>query len=213
MKRIPNLTLKLFLFVCSLALAISSCTTKMVPPLSCADKRVYKVPLNYTPTKQIQPLWTVIIGEQKIFFQTIKDERKLNSTQIGKNIQDEVPYFVCAQESNPSDFMAQSFRETFEKVGVTIVEEATGADLIFEIALKEFWVLEENVYQAKISAIIEVKDGSGKTLWRRPMFGIAKNWGRSHSVTNYNQTFSNAAINLMQNLINDQKFQQLIAAK
>jgi len=208
-----KITTKLFFYTFISSLIFTSCSKKNVSPLSCADQRVFSFPLVYSPTTQLNPNWTVILGEQKLFIKPVVDERNIEPNHLGKNIEDDIPYFICTSKNNPSEFIAQAFQKSFSALGVNLVDQMDQADLILQVTLKEFWVVEENKYRATLNVIVDASDRSKKILWRGPIFEESRDWGRSLTAEHYNNAFSNATLRVVQSLINNPEFKLLLGAK
>ena len=213
MNRIVKIITKLFCFTFVAALAFSSCSLNSKPAVSCSDKRVYNFPLTYSPTEQLKPNWTVMLGEQKLYLKPVIDARNTESINVGKNVEKNVPYLICTSKNNAADFVSQAFQTIFSGLGINLVDQIEEADLIVQITLKDFWVVEGNDYLAKLNTIVDVTDQSKKVLWRGPIFEGSKDWGRSLTAEFYNQSLSNATLKMVQNLINNPAFKEVIGAK
>ena len=88
--------------------------------------------------------------------------------------------------------------------------EGSQADRVILTELHTFWVKETDTYESEVRGTFIVQDRSGKQLWKGTMNGTAKRFGRSLSAENYQEVLSDGMVDLVQNLLSNQKFREAL---
>ena len=78
--------------------------------------------------------------------------------------------------------------------------------------LDTFWCDEDQTYDAQVSFTVQVQDKAGHILWNGKTSGDGHNWGKSLNPDNYQETFSDAVVKAVQNLLGVPGFQQALTA-
>jgi len=87
-----------------------------------------------------------------------------------------------------------------------LVEKAGQADKIVGGSLIKFWTVETSRYNTETQVKMEVRDPSGRVTYSRLVTGTGKHFGRSLSETNYNESFSDSLVMIVETLFLDQEF-------
>jgi len=68
------------------------------------------------------------------------------------------------------------------------------------------WADETNTYKSSITTDAQLIDSSGRRLWQGKVTGGSERFGRSLSAENYQETLSDAVVNLVDNLLRNPGF-------
>ena len=109
----------------------------------------------------------------------------------------------------PPEMPAYAYSQVLD-AGLAIVANPNDAQRVISVNLTNFWAVESPGYYAKIAADIEVRDLSGKPLWSKIVIGLNPGGGRSLRVENYQEVLSNAMVDLIHNLVNDNGFRTAV---
>jgi hypothetical protein len=159
--------------------------------------------MDYTPTNMVEP--PKDRPGSSIFISPVTDKRK-NPDQIGEN--NENPKVVPAKAS-PQEVLASvetAFRKEFTRAGLNVVDSKEKAQRIVEVSLLNLWVAEKNTFDAAVAANVEVKDQGGKVLDSQGFKGTATRWGSSYSQDEYRKAISDAVVELLKNMFNNDAF-------
>jgi hypothetical protein len=161
------------------------------------------VRMDYTPTNMVEP--PKDRPGSSIFISPVTDKRK-NPDQIGEN--NENPKVVPAKAS-PQEVLASvetAFKKEFTRAGLNVVDSKQTAQRIVEVSLLNLWVAEKNTFDAAVAANVEVKDQGGKVLDSQGFKGTATRWGSSYSQDEYRKAISDAVVELLKNMFNNDAF-------
>jgi hypothetical protein len=180
--------------------------------MSCQDRPTsLNVPLDYKPTTAADLSVTLPVGQGKLYVLPVDDQRTVtDKKQIGENREKPVTVPIMAGDLSAADWVHDSFSDILRRNGLTVVNNADGADLLMNISLTEFWAQEDPTYNARISALLKVSDKTGKVLWSGLIAGNADFVGGSLDAQHYDEVFSNAMFNATNRLINNASFQQAL---
>jgi len=170
---------------------------------ACQHPTELRVPLEYRPTEM--PHSGANVSQQHTLAVVVNDART-DSTTIGRNAESNPAIPVYAATSSPADFVRDAVGRGLNAAGVQVAAEPAQADRTLRIDLDRFWVEESATYNGTISGPATLSDRGGHSLWRGTVSGSSKRWGASLSPGNYQEAFSNAAADLVQNLIGDPRF-------
>jgi hypothetical protein len=162
-----------------------------------------QVRMDYTPTNMVEP--PKDRPGSSIFISPVTDKRK-NPDQIGEN--NENPKVVPAKAS-PQEVLASvetAFKKEFTRAGLNVVDSKQTAQRIVEVSLLNLWVAEKNTFDAAVAANVEVKDQRGKVLNSQGFKGTATRWGSSYSQDEYRKAISDAVVELLKNMFNNDAF-------
>jgi hypothetical protein len=163
------------------------------------------VNLKFRPTSQMKmgtfageiPDTTVNVGP-------VTDARD-NKDQIGENVEEKTPVAVFAA-SDPTEFVGQTLKDLLSRAGLKLNDNKDQADRVLAADLHRFWTQESNTYEAEVRATVTVNDKGGRQLWKGTINGTAERFGKSLSPENYQEVFSDAMVNMVQDLLNNPGF-------
>jgi hypothetical protein len=90
--------------------------------------------------------------------------------------------------------------------GAEVVSDSKSAKRVVKMNLNHFWSTESDTYKTEVQATVLVTDGGGKQLWKGVVSGGNSRFGRSVDVDNYQESFSDATLQMVNNLINNNEF-------
>jgi len=161
------------------------------------------VPMAYHPTNVASG--GIPTGSAKIYIAPV-DDKRTDTSQIGQNTEETPNVSIHAAGGTPADFVHDALTQEMKKLGINIVDSATGADRQIQVSLSTFRSDEGGTYHGQILCIVNVTDASGKSLYKSSESGESSTWGKSLSPTNYQQVLSNAMADLISSLLKDQNF-------
>lgn len=171
-------------------------------------KKPLHVPLVYRPTSTLKlnvPGGTSALTKRAVQVIAIADEREKKG-EIGSNIEKKTPVQVLTDEKAVPVFVRERIVGLLKEVGVKVVDEPGAQDRVLAIKLHKLWVQESNTYQTDIRVSIEMRDVQGAVMGELLLSGANKKFGRSLSVENYQETISDALIDLVEKLLHDSAF-------
>jgi hypothetical protein len=146
----------------------------------------------------------------KIFFEVFKNETG-QLEQVGENQEKgRTTRILTADPEGPGQLVATAFRKEFQGMGFFLAESPNQADRIIGGAIVKFWSVEARSYETVVRLKVLVKDRAGKVLLTKIYAGSAKRFGRSLSQDNYNESFSDSLIDLIETLFGDRDFLQAL---
>jgi hypothetical protein len=99
------------------------------------------------------------------------------------------------------------------KKGFQTVDQADRADKLLSGSILKFWTVETNRYHTQTELRVEVRDAGGKIYFSKVIAGVGKNFGRSLSEVNYNESFSDSLVMIVDFLLGDPEFLQGLGEK
>lgn len=187
----------LFGFVCLSAMALFyGCSS---------DKMLSDVPLVWKPTSEFSDTGAVTLTglySQKIRIMPFVDSRE-NKKEIAKNIEDKKGRLVTTCD-DVSEWCRARFIAIVKQYGLSFVED--NATVIIKGEILEFYVTEDNLYNANVGIKITVEDVAGKVLWQGMMIGKTKRFGHSYKLENYYEALSDAYLSAVNSLLKNQEF-------
>ncbi|MBI5584401.1 MAG: hypothetical protein HY892_11305 [Deltaproteobacteria bacterium] len=150
----------------------------------------------------------------KIFFEEFKDERP-NPQQVGENLENKGKrVLVVTGDPRASGQLVRSALQTeFRKKGFQTVDQPERADKFITGSILKFWTVETTRYNTQTEVRVEVKDARSKVYFSKVLAGVGKNFGRSLSETNYNESFSDSLVMIVDSLLADPEFITRLAEK
>lgn len=134
---------------------------------------------------------------------------------IGKNVEKEEVVPVYVEQGTPEQFLREAVSRELTNAGLWIANDPAQATRILHLDLTRFWTEESSqqssLYRGVITANAELKTAAGKVLWHGGVGGNSKRSGPSLSPPNYQEAFSDAAVDLVHNLIKNDSFVKALA--
>jgi uncharacterized lipoprotein YajG len=154
------------------------------------------------------------VPSQKIFFDDFRDQRS-QPRLLGENLEDKGNR-VGVYSSDPhaaGNLVKTALNKEFKNKGFSVVGSPGQAEKIISGALLKFWTVETNRYSTDTLVKLEVRDKNGRVLFNRNYSGTGKNFGRSLSENNYNESFSDSLVVIVEGLFSDHEFIKALAEK
>jgi hypothetical protein len=167
------------------------------------------VPLKYRPTSDISINFT-LYDKLRIYFPETVDKRGKGKA-IGENIEEEKPIPVYYKDLSPTAFVHKAMIDELTRFGFIFVQNKADSNCQITSTLKRFWVNEKNTYRGDILLELALENKNGDVVWKKILNGSGKNWGRSLSVENYQETFSNSIVSIVQKLTKDKDLQMALS--
>ena len=164
-------------------------------PKSSGDTPVIRIPAGGPPKAYISP--TV--------------DKRTDSRLIGQNTEESVPVPVYAAAKTPADFVTDVLRQEMRSAGIEVAADVAAAPRQIDSELLQFRVDESNRYKGEVRLSAKVLDQTGKVLWQGLSVGTAGNFGKSRSITNYQETFSSALQQAIGKILTDPAFTQALS--
>jgi hypothetical protein len=171
------------------------------------------ISLEYKPNAKMKAS-PASVPPVRIFFGEFKDERP-DPSQVGENLEDKAKRVIIATDDPkaPSRFIGTALTSEFRKKGFRLADQAGQTDKIVTGSLIKFWTVETSRYNTETQLKIEVRDPAGGVTFSRVVSGTGKNFGRSLSETNYNESFSDSLVVIIETLFQDQEFIRALGEK
>jgi len=171
------------------------------------------ISLEYKPNAKVKAS-PAAVPPAKIFFGEFKDERP-DPRQVGENTEDKAKRVVIATDDPKASghLVEAALTNEFRKKGFTLVNQAGQAEKIVGGSLLKFWTVETSRYNTEAQVKMEVRDPAGRVTFSRLVTGTGKNFGRSLSETNYNESFSDSLVMIIETLFLDQDFIKALGEK
>ncbi len=193
-------------------LAIATCIAALpacVQARYLMDEPGLNVVLAWRPTDELRDLGDRPVPRgpwQPLRVDTFADARGV-PTAIGENIQ-HATHLPVTTTSLVGPFVAGGVRSVLAAQGLPLVAGAAQRALRGEVL--QFFVSEDNTYNADVVLHLQVQSDEGKVLWDGTVAGRSKRWGRSLSEDNYAEAYGNAVVEAAKNLFVDAGFQAAV---
>ncbi len=154
------------------------------------------------------------VPAQKIFFDEFRDQRS-QPRLLGENLEDKGNR-VMVVSSDPQaagNLVKSALDKEFRHKGFYVVGSPAQAEKIIGGSLIKFWTVETNRYNTETLLKLEVRDKNGRVLFQKNYSGAGKNFGRSLSETNYNESFSDSLVMIVEALFSDHEFLRALGEK
>jgi hypothetical protein len=164
------------------------------------------IPLQWRPTSDLQ-LGAMEMSQAPIHFEAFQDARQ-NREAIGENLEDDQPKPVTTGD-DVGAFVGSHMRELFEHAGLKTVDGNAAVTIRGEV--RQFFVRETSSYKSEVAVHLTVVDSGGKTLWSGTASGDATRFGRSYKAENYFEVLSDAVVNAVSSMLQNQQFQKALS--
>ena len=164
------------------------------------------VPMKFRPTSQMNMnAFAGDLPESTVFVGQVTDARD-RQEQVGENLEEENPVPVFASGTEPTEFVRGVMTSLLTRAGLQVGQDEGQADRVLLTDLHHFWTQETNTYEAEVRATVTVQDRGGRQLWKGTVNGTAERFGRSLKAENYQEVFSDAALKMVEGLLNNAGF-------
>lgn len=171
--------------------------------LSCSSK-IIKLEYN-TENEPLIKVVPAYIPKSKIYFEKFNNKNE-KPEEIGENIEGRRIIVKVANPEEIVEVVKRAMNKEFKDMGFSVTDNKEIADKIIDGHMVKFWTTERNNYIAIVRLKIAVKDKMGKTVYEKMYSGSGKNFGRSLSKANYNETFGIAMRDLIGSIFQDINF-------
>ena len=197
----------------SIALALAATSLLAAAGTGCTKRPgSYDVPLKYRPTSQLKmSTFAGQIPEARLHVGPVTDSRE-DKENVGENVEENTPIAIRAT-GDPAEFVQTTLTELLSKAGVQMAPDRGGADRVLQAELHTFWTKETNTYEAEIRTTMTLQDRTGRQLWKGTINGTAERFGRSLKAENYQEVFSDALVDLVQNLLSNPTFRDALGGR
>ncbi len=196
------------LFAVIASLLLSGLLLMGVPSAALSKKIMLEdIELVWKPTTQISALTKLDLGQldkAKIKVGPFEDKRKIvPKNKIGENKEDKNEYLPVLTTSDIPVFFAESLRGVFSQLGTKIV--SSSAPFVLQGDLEEFYVAETENYETTVRVRFSLGNGE-RTLWSKTYTSVVKRSGRSYKLDNYLESYSDAIMDLVSQLLQNKEF-------
>jgi hypothetical protein len=169
--------------------------------------------LEYKPNAKVKRSPSSV-PSQKIYFDEIRDQRP-QPRLLGENLEekDKRVVVVSSDPHAAGNLVKSALEKEFRNKGFSVVGSPGQAEKIIGGSLVKFWTVETNRYNTETLIRLEVRDRNGRVLFNRNYAGSGKNFGRSLSEGNYNESFSDSLVVIVEALFADHEFLRALAEK
>ena len=192
-------------FSCLLTLVVGA-----VLMAGCERPKELRVPLDYRPTDRIEVTGLNVPPTVRLAV-TVVDNRT-DKSSIGQNSEGSPPVPIYPNEPSPDVFVRDAIAHEFANAGIPIETDAHRASKVLTLRLERLWAEETNTYKSSIATDAQLIDSSGRRLWQGKVTGGSERFGRSLSAENYQETLSDAVVNLVDNLLRNPGFVDALSA-
>ncbi len=180
--------------------------------IGCQRPSIVHVPLAYRPTDTLQvPKIEGGLPPDLRLAITVTNGRS-DRVDIGENVEKDTVVPVLPEQTTPEQFLQEAVSLELSRAGFAVATEAAQGTRVLHLDLRRFWTQESSMYRGTINVNAELTDPSGKQLWQGGIAGDSKRFGRSLSPENYQETFSDASIDLVHNLLSSEGFIRALQA-
>ena len=178
---------------------------------ACERPKELRVPLDYRPTDRLALAGLRVAPGTRVAVRAT--DLRTDAATIGSNTEDTAkPVPVYVSSSSPDAFVQDAVGRELTNAGVAVEADPKSATKILKVGLRRFWVDETNTYHSTILADADLTDTAGKSLWRGQVSGNNQKFGRSLSAENYQESLSDAVVDMVQNLLRNPTFVEALNA-
>ncbi len=190
-------------------IAFLLCLVMLLPGAVTAKEKV--IELKYKPREKVK-VKPKKVPSVKIFLQEIHEGRP-NPKEVGENLEDKDKKvkILTADAGEAKKFLRGVLQKEFKDKNFSLVEGPGAAQVIVAGTLLKFWTEETSKYRSNIQLKITVKNKEGVSAFQKTYGGSGKNFGHSLSEVNYQESFSNAAADLLNKIFGDPSFLRALA--
>ncbi len=179
------------------------------------------VPMDYRPTDRLRlDNGATSLPPGQSLTVTVSDSRT-DVSLIGKNVERAEAIPLYAERGTPDQFLREAVSRELTNAGLWITNDPDQATRVLHLDLTRFWTEESaaqssqapSLYRAVITANAELKAAGGKVLWQGGVGGDSKHSGRSLSPEEYQAAFSDAAVDLVHNLMKNDSFTKALVGR
>ncbi len=198
---------------CRFGFYVLGCLSVMAMLYGCSTtKMLSDVPLVWKPTKDINVTDTPLpsgMYSHKYKIMPFVDSRE-NKRDIARNIEGKKDKLVSTCD-DVADWCRSRFISIVKQRGFSVVDD--NASMTIKGEILEFYVIEDNLYNANVGIKITAENAAGNVIWQGMMTGKTKRFGRSYNLDNYYETLSDAYLDAVNGLLKNQEFRTALQNK
>jgi hypothetical protein len=177
--------------------------------VGCGGKGPVDVALEYRPT-DLAGAYNGAALVSPVYVEV--QDKRLMKDDIGKNIEGSIPIRVFTAD-DPAAFVKQVMVERLRAAGTTVTEDRKEAKRSIVATLDKFWCNESDKYRTQVETTVQVLGAAGEPLSKGVVSGANTRFGRSRSDENYQESFSDATLDMVEHLLSSVDFRNAMAAK
>jgi hypothetical protein len=177
--------------------------------VGCGGKGPVDVELEYRPT-DLAGAYNGAALVSPVYVE-VQDKRQVKD-DIGKNIEGSIPIRVFTAD-DPAAFVKQVMVERLRAAGTTVTEDRKEAKRSIVATLDKFWCNESDKYRTQVETTVQVLGAGGEPLSKGVVTGTNTRFGRSRSDENYQESFSDATLDMVEHLLSSVDFRNAMTAK
>lgn len=176
---------------------------------ACAGGLHENVHLQWRPTTDpydVQPSALTDLYDRRIMVEPFVDARP-DRREIARNVEGKRELPVTTRD-NVGKWCAEQLREIGRQFGLSIVD--TDPAVVVRGEVLRFFVVEDSLYRGSVGIRVTVANTRGERIWQGMMTGTAKRFGSSYSEENYFETLSDAYLEAIHGLLENEGFRKAI---
>jgi hypothetical protein len=176
-----------------------------------SPKLLQNLPLKWTPTQALAEMGPVDVSGPlltiKIHIDPFVDARQDPST-IAENRENAGKFLPVTTSSDVAAFITEHLKEILRGAAINVVDGS--GDVTLSGDVRQFFVMETNLYHGDLSLLVRLKNVEGKEIWSGVIVGGAEHFGRSYKAENYYETMSDMVLNAAHNLLTNSAFHEAL---
>ncbi len=182
--------------------ALAACVSRTRWELGFRDSLLVRLKWIPNETDNQPSVLDITGGLFTVRFDPVADKRN-KGRQIGENTEGKRPRPIITND-NVGTFLDKWITDKMHGLGLTITQD--NPERVITLELIELWAIESTSYHCVIRVKVQVLTPEGKEIWGGVIAGIGENWGSSLDEVNYQETISNAILDLIYTLAKEPKF-------
>jgi hypothetical protein len=142
--------------------------------------------------------------DARVYIPELTDNRA-DSSSVGANTEGKKPIPIRTN-SEATGFIREALNRELGNAGWAVVDSPSHATHRLELRLVRFWAEESLAYHAELTLRARLVDRGGAVKWEGVLGGTSSRWGRSLTVENYQEAFSDSVISLVESLMGNPAF-------
>lgn len=177
---------------------------------ACERPHELRVPMAYRPTDQLE-VTNLNVGREVTVGVVVVDSRG-DTAAVGANNEKAPTVPIYPTGDSPAEFLSRAVALELTKAGLSVETDIPRAAKLLTLTITKFWVEETDLYRATILTDVHVTDASRREIWQGVISGSSERFGRSLSAENYQESFSDASLALVQTLLRTPQFVEALKA-
>ena len=171
---------------------------------ACERPKELRVPLDYRPTDRLAVGGVRVPPGLRLAVNAT--DARTDASEIGRNAEGTPPVPVYAASPPPETFVRDGVARELSNAGIQVESDPHRATKILNLRLQRFWTDETSTYKTTIMTDAQLTDPAGHRVWQGVVSGNNERFGRSLKAENYQESLSDAVVNLVGNLLGNSSF-------